>query len=134
MRGAAHRFSGGMEAATEALGALAVRRRRPRHERRRFQRLPLPVWIRVAVLVVGWVLVVVGIAGLFLPIIQGGLSLVLGLALLSIASQAVHLWLRRLMGRWPGAWKRLERFRRKLHARIERMHGRREGDPPAAGD
>jgi len=130
----APRFFRGMELANDALGALAVKRRRPRHERRRFQRLPLPVWIRVVVLVAGWVLVLVGIAGIFLPVIQGGLSLVLGLALLSIASQAVHLWLRRLMGRWPGAWKRLERFRRKLHARLERMHGKREGDPPAPGD
>ncbi|MCB1008557.1 MAG: hypothetical protein KDB94_06650 [Acidobacteria bacterium] len=107
--------------------------RRPRHERRRYQRLPLPVWVRVLVLVAGWALVLIGIAGLFLPIIQGGLSLVLGFALLSIASQTVHLWLRRLMGRWPGAWKRLERFRRKLHARIERMH-RRDGGEAAGRD
>jgi len=102
-----------------------VKRRQPRHERKRFQRLPLPVWVRMLVLTAGWLLILIGIAGIFLPVLQGGLSLVLGFALLSIASQTVHLWLRKLMGRWPGAWKRLEKFRRRLHARIERLHRRR---------
>jgi len=122
-----------MEPNAGSLGGFAVKRRRPRHERRRYQRLPLPVWVRVLVLVAGWALILIGVAGLFLPVLQGGLSLILGFALLSIASQTVHLWLRRLMGRWPGAWKRLERFRRKLHARIDRMH-RRGGGDDAAGD
>jgi len=106
-------------------GGTAVKRRQPRHERKRFQRLPLPVWVRMLVLTAGWLLILIGIAGIFLPVLQGGLSLVLGFALLSIASQTVHLWLRRLMGRWPGAWRRLEKFRRRLHARIERLHRRR---------
>jgi hypothetical protein len=112
-----------------------VKRRQPRHERKRFQRLPLPVWVRMLVLTAGWILILIGIAGIFLPVLQGGLSLVLGFALLSIASQTVHLWLRRLMGRWPGAWKRLEKFRRRLHARIERLHRRRApGDDGGAED
>lgn len=112
-----------------------MKRRQPRHERKRFQRLPLPVWVRMLVLTAGWLLILIGIAGIFLPVLQGGLSLVLGFALLSIASQTVHLWLRRLMGRWPGAWKRLEKFRRRLHARIERLHRRRPpGDDGGAED
>ncbi len=105
-----------------------MRIRQPRSERRRYQRLPLPVWVRVLVLIAGWTLILIGIAGLFLPVLQGGLSLVLGFALLSIASQTVHLWLRRWMGRWPGAWRRLEKFRRRLHNRIDGMHRKRRDE------
>jgi len=92
-----------------------MRRRLPRAERKRFQPAPLPLWLRAAVLVCGWLLILIGIAGLFLPVIQGGLSLILGFVLLSIASQTVHLWLRGLMGRWPGLWRRMERLRRRIN-------------------
>ena len=101
----------------------ALKLRRPRADRSRFRRLPLPIWLRVAVLTVGWLLVLIGIVGLFLPVLQGGLSLVVGFALLSIASQTVHLKLRSLMGRWPRAWKRLEKLRRRVHAWLHRRHG-----------
>lgn len=67
-----------------------------------------------------------GIVGLFLPILQGGLSLALGFALLSIASQTVHLWLRRLLGRWPKLWRRMEKLRRRLRRWLHR------GAPPAS--
>lgn len=103
----------------------------PRSERPRFQPLPLPFWVRASVLTTGWLLVVVGIAGLFLPILQGGLSLAIGFALLSIGSQTVHLRLRGLMGRWPGLWKRMERLRRRMHGWLHRRAG--GGNPPAAG-
>jgi hypothetical protein len=92
----------------------------PRSQRVRYQRLPLPLWVRVLVLTAGWVLIVVGIAGLFLPILQGGLSLAIGFALLSIASQTVHLKLRAWMGRWPGLWRRLEKLRRAIHGWLHR--------------
>ena len=106
--------------------------RLPRHHRPRFQRLPLPLWLRVTVLTAGWVLILVGILGLFLPVLQGGLSLFIGFALLSIASQTMHLWLRGLMGRWPRAWRQLERMRRRVHARPRRRHGGgAPGGPPA---
>jgi uncharacterized membrane protein YbaN (DUF454 family) len=65
-------------------------------------------------------LVLLGIAGLFLPILQGGLSLALGFALLSVASQTVHLWLRRVMGRWPKLWRRMEKLRRRLRGWLHR--------------
>lgn len=97
-----------------------ARPRLPRHQRRRFQPLPLPFWVRMFVLGVGWLLVLLGVVGLFLPILQGGLSLALGFALLSLASQSFHLWLRRVMGRWPGLWKRMERLRRRLHGWLHR--------------
>jgi uncharacterized membrane protein YbaN (DUF454 family) len=103
-----------------------MKMRLPRAHRPRFRRLPLPIWLRVATLVLGWILVVLGVVGLFLPVLQGGLSLVLGFALLSIASQTVHLKLRSLMGRWPRAWKRLEKLRRRMHGFLHRFHKTRD--------
>jgi uncharacterized membrane protein YbaN (DUF454 family) len=100
----------------------------PRHERKRFRPLPLPVWLRISAVVVGWVLVGVGILGLFLPVLQGGLSLALGLALLSVASQSVHLKLRSWMGRWPRVWRQMERFRRKLGTWLHRAGGSAPGE------
>lgn len=58
------------------------------------RQIPLPMWAKAAMVVVGWVLVLVGIAGLFLPILQGFLFLIPGLALLSIASESFHRFLR----------------------------------------
>jgi hypothetical protein len=102
---------------------LPRRTRVPRHERPRYQPLPLPVWLRVTAIVLGWILIAIGILGLFLPVLQGGLSLALGFALLSVASQAVHLKLRSWMGRWPRVWRRMERFRRRLGAWLHRKGG-----------
>ena len=99
---------------------MTNRTRLPRHHRSPFKRLPLPTWLRVVVITLGWFMILVGIAGLFLPILQAGLMLALGLALLSIGSQTMHLWFRSLMGRWPRIWKRLEKFRRKIHFRLHR--------------
>jgi hypothetical protein len=108
--------------------------RLPRQHRPRFQRLPLPTWLRVSVLTLGWIMILLGIAGLFLPILQGGLMLALGLALLSIGSQSMHLWFRSIMGRWPRIWRRLEKLRRKIHFKLHRASGGKspETDPPKA--
>lgn len=108
---------------------MTTRIRLPRHHRPPFQRLPLPTWLRVIVIALGWFMILFGIAGLFLPILQGGLMLALGLALLSIGSQKMHLWFRSMMGRWPRIWKRLERFRRKIHFRLHKASGAANRDP-----
>lgn len=113
---------------------MTTRFRLPRHHRSPFQRLPLPTWLRVIVITVGWLMILVGIAGLFLPILQGGLMLALGLALLSIGSQKLHLWFRSVMGRWPRIWKRLERFRRKIHFRLHKASGAAKRDAREAAE
>ena len=100
-----------------------LKQRLPRALRRRFQPLPLPLWLRALVNFVGWLLILIGIVGLFLPVLQGGLSLALGLALLSIGSQTIHLWLRRSMGRWPKLWRRMEKLRRGVHRWLHRPDG-----------
>jgi hypothetical protein len=60
-------------------------RARGQVSRRPFPRFGLAT--RVALVIVGWVLVVLGVIGWFLPILQGWLTLFMGLAVLSLTSQ-----------------------------------------------
>ena len=112
-----------MESTAALPPTVKPRLRLPRADRSRFQPLPLPLWLRLAVNFVGWVLIAIGVVGLFLPVLQGGLSLALGFALLSIGSPTIHLWLRRSMGRWPRLWRRMEKLRRGLHRWLHRNAG-----------
>jgi putative transmembrane protein PGPGW len=82
---------------------------------------PLPLWLRVVVLVVGWLILLVGVAGLVLPGIQGIATIVAGLAILSVASETAHRWMRRSLQRWPKVWLRVDRFRARLHDWLHRM-------------
>jgi len=90
---------------------------RPFQRRRHLRPLSRPV--RLALLVGGWIVTLAGIAGLFLPVLQGVLFLFLGLAMLSVSSRTVHGWLRGLFRRWPRGWRRMEKLRRKLHLRLQ---------------
>ena len=93
------------------------RRHRPRVSRR----------MRAVFFVTGWLLVAVGVAGLVLPGIQGVVTIVVGLALLSVVSRSAHGGIRRALARWPGLRRRVERFRWKLRRRF----ARRRGEPSA---
>lgn len=53
------------------------------------------IW-RAGKITVGVLLVVLGIVGLFLPVLQGVLFLVMGLSLLSTESPRAKAWLHRL--------------------------------------
>ncbi len=88
--------------------------RRPRLRLR-----PLSLGVRITLHILGWLLAAIGVAGFFLPVLPGALALALGLALLSVASRGLHQWLRPKFKRWPKGWRRLERFRRRLHRRLE---------------
>lgn len=90
-----------------------VRQRRPRR--------PLPLWVRVVVLLVGWVVLLVGVAGLVLPGIQGVLTILLGAAILSVASELAHKWIHQLLQRWPKLLHRIDNFRDKIYDRLHRM-------------
>jgi hypothetical protein len=85
---------------------------------------PLPLGARVAVFLVGWLLVIVGIAGLVLPGIQGIFTIAAGVALLSLDNDLMYRALRRVLRRWPKVWGRVEHFRGKAHDRIDRMFHR----------
>ena len=78
---------------------------------------PLPalsVTSRLLLLVLGWLLILVGIAGLVLPGIQGILTLGLGAAALSLVSQTALRWLHGALHRWPKVWRTTLRMRRRI--------------------
>jgi uncharacterized membrane protein YbaN (DUF454 family) len=56
---------------------------------------------RVLVLLVGWGFILVGIAGLFLPLLQGILFLFIGLIILSSEYAWAHRLIARLRQRFP---------------------------------
>lgn len=93
----------------------------PHHPGARLRR-PLPLWVRVIVLLVGWIVVLVGVAGLVLPGLQGVLTILAGAAILSVASDLAHRWMHKLLHqRWPKVWDKIERFREKTHDWVHRM-------------
>ena len=68
---------------------------------------------RVAVLVLGWILIVFGIVGLFLPVLQGVLFILLGLYVLSRESETARRWLHRIRESHPGLDAKLKQWGRK---------------------
>jgi len=86
------------------------------------QHLRLPLWIRLTLFALGWLLVLIGIAGLVLPGIQGVLTLLIGVAVLSLVSELAYELLRKALRRWPAAWKRIESFRQKAYRKLHRFH------------
>jgi uncharacterized protein len=56
---------------------------------------------RVALIIAGWCSLLLGVAGLFLPIIQGWFFILLGLVLLSTEYVWAHHLLRKLFARFP---------------------------------
>jgi len=83
----------------------------------------LSIIARIVLLGVGWLLVLIGLVGLALPGLQGILTLLLGGALLSVASTTAHRFLHRLLHRWPAVWDRFESLRQKTHDALTRRHG-----------
>ena len=84
------------------------------------QRPALSLWMRILLFVVGWSLLLVGVAGLALPGIQGVLTILLGAAMLSVVSETTYRLLKRLFRRWPGLLKRIDGLRQKVHDKLSR--------------
>lgn len=93
---------------------------------------PLPLMLRVLVTPLGWLLLLIGIAGLALPGIQGCVTIALGAALLSLASELIYRAMRRGLRRWPRVWNRVESLRAWTHAKLTR--GRPIAPAPPADD
>jgi len=87
------------------------------------RQLRLSLGTRVLTFAVGWALLLVGVAGLALPGIQGILTILVGVAVLSLASETAYRLLRRLLQRWPPVWDRIERFRERIHGWLHRGKG-----------
>ncbi len=56
---------------------------------------------RIVILIVGWAFILLGIAGLFLPILQGVLFILIGLIILSSEYVWAHHLLKRIKERFP---------------------------------
>ena len=78
---------------------------------------------RVARLILGWLLVVLGIVGLFVPILQGILLLILGLWVLSIDSRWAHRCLLKLRIRFPKAHRHARRLGLRLRDKLPWIKG-----------
>lgn len=90
------------------------------------RRRPLPTWLRVTLIVVALLLIAIGLAGLVLPGIQGIVTILAGLALLSLVSRQTHGFLRWTLQRWPRMRKRVERLRFRFRRWLHRKLGREE--------
>ncbi len=75
---------------------------------------------RWAILGLGTVLVLLGILGLFLPVLQGILLLLLGLLVLSYEWAPAKRQLDRLRARYPAASERIDAIERRIKARLTR--------------
>jgi hypothetical protein len=84
------------------------------------RRLRLSLGTRVLTFAIGWALLLVGVAGLALPGIQGILTILIGVAVLSVASESAYRLLKRLLHRWPPVWDRIERLRERIHDWLHR--------------
>jgi len=81
---------------------------------------------RALALTVGWVVIGLGVVGLFLPVLQGVLLILLGLYILSRESRVAREILHRLRDRYPEAYEAMQRAK----ARVVTVWHRRRGRAP----
>lgn len=74
---------------------------------------------RLLILIAALVFIILGVAGLALPFLQGFLFLIIGIILLSITSPRMRAWVDSHTVRYP----RIHRVVEKMRARIEKMIG-----------
>lgn len=100
-------------------------------QRLRREHPPLALWLRVLLFLVGWLLVLLGIAGLVLPGLQGVLTLLLGAAVLSLVSELAYKILRSSFRPWPRGWRRVAGWRKKIRRKLVHWtHGPDPGPQP----
>lgn len=82
---------------------------------------------KIVLLLLGWGFIVLGTIGLFLPILQGVLFLIVGLLILSSEYVWAHKLLQRIRARFPEAASRWDEAAIKAHRWTEHIfHGTRE--------
>ena len=65
---------------------------------------------RIALIVTGWLFLLLGIAGLFLPILQGILFILVGLTILATEYHWARQLISKLLKRFPGMDLKLRKF------------------------
>ncbi len=83
---------------------------------------------RALVLIIGWVFIVLGIIGLFLPVLQGVLFLMIGLVILSSEYVWAHRLLQKLRQRFPAIGRKADQAREKASAWWRRLFGHADSD------
>lgn len=83
---------------------------------------------RIVLLVVGWGFVLLGIVGLFLPVLQGILFILIGLIILSSEYVWAHHLLERVKARFPGVARKSHQASARAKSWLERL-GRRPSSP-----
>ena len=73
---------------------------------------------RVFIYVVGWAFILLGIVGLFLPILQGILFLLVGLLILSKESRLAKYLLFRIRRRYPVQYRKFHEFNLRIKKRF----------------
>lgn len=81
---------------------------------------------RVLILIVGWGFLVLGIAGLFLPVLQGVLFILIGLIILSSEYVWAHHLLAKLRERFPKVANLADQASEKAKGWLERLSSQRE--------
>ena len=83
---------------------------------------------RILVLIAGWSFILLGIVGLFLPILQGVLFLLVGLIILSSEYVWAHRLLTKLRERFPKVGRTADQASEKATAWLRRISGLRKTD------
>ncbi len=83
---------------------------------------------RILLLIAGWTFMVLGVAGLFLPVLQGILFLVIGLVILSTEYHWARRLITRLYKKYPEAHRRMHQCLGKYARFIPHI------DPPPSGE
>lgn len=89
---------------------------------------------RVAVLALGWLFIFLGIVGLFLPILQGILFLLIGLLILSSEYVWAHHLLEKLKRRFPRIATQMDAATVKAQGLMQRFSRKPAEAKPAAKD
>ena len=110
-----------IQSGVEAKGGLVDHLGRPWRPRSFRSPRKLPYVGRVVAGILAWLLLVVGLAGLVLPGLQGVLILALSVTMFSLTSSRVHERLRSAFRRWPKGWRRVVKVRRTLERWLTRL-------------
>jgi uncharacterized membrane protein YbaN (DUF454 family) len=75
---------------------------------------------KIGILIIGWIFIGLGILGLFLPILQGVLFIMIGLAILSSRSKTIRRFLKYLQKRYPLQYQKVVASRLKIRSWFKR--------------
>lgn len=78
---------------------------------------------RIAVLLLGWGFILLGIVGLFLPVLQGILFILIGLIILSSEYIWAHKLLQRLRNRFPSIARKADEAQGRAASWMRRVFG-----------